>query len=105
MFVEKTESIFCCIFTDGSLGIFSLIERQFVKRISDINFSKSFMDDALCYAVQPEMREKGLDFYWFKYTNQHVVIPKPDIKTIVPIPVKRVLDKPPEKPSSSCLIF
>jgi hypothetical protein len=69
MFVERTESILCCVFTDGSLGIFSLHDRQYVKRISDINFSKSFIDEALCYAVQTDMRDKGLDFYWFKYTN------------------------------------
>jgi hypothetical protein len=69
MFVEKTESIFCCIFTDGSLGIFSIHDKQFVKRISDINFSKSFLDDGLCYAVQSDMRAKGLDFYWIKYSN------------------------------------
>ena len=34
-----------------------------------------------------------------------MVVPKPPIKDIVPVPVKRVLDKPPEPKSSSCLIF
>jgi hypothetical protein len=49
------------LFTDTSLGIFNIETNQILRRLENMDFLKTFIDDAcsLLFGVDP--RERGLD--------------------------------------------
>jgi len=105
--VERTESVLISQFYDKSFGVFNLVEKQFVKRIHDVNFSKCFIDANCTYLAGPDVRGRGIDFYWFKWENEISKFEKPKeqkeakLNLKVPMPTK----KEEQKKSSFCLLF
>lgn len=62
--VDPTEELLMASFTDRSLGIFSISTGLFLRKISDVNFTRSFIDDQCTIVVGFDARERAMDFYW-----------------------------------------
>lgn len=96
-----------CQFFDKSFGVFNLIDKQFVKRIHDVNFNKCFIDANCTYLAGPDVRGRGIDFYWFKWENEITKFEKPKEQKEAKLNLKVAMPakKEEQKKSSFCLLF
>jgi hypothetical protein len=70
-----------------------------VKRVQDLSLGgggpRSFIDSTCTYLAGPDVRARGLDFYWFKWENEIERKPKPveqkemKINLVVTMPGKK----------------
>jgi hypothetical protein len=94
-------------FFDKSIGVFNILTKEFVKRIQDVSFTKCFVDSTCTYLAGPDVRGRGLDFYWFKWENDIRKMPKPVEQKELKVNLKVTMPskKEEQKKSSFCLIF
>lgn len=92
IYVEKSEQVMIGIFSDSSLGIFSIPGNQLLRCLSNMDYSYAFLADSCMQLITSDPRGRGLDFHWLQWDNQVKKVERPPPAVAAPVvEVKQVV--------------
>ncbi len=103
--VERSDQLLIATFSDKSVCVFNIPNTKFVGRLTDLDFSRSYMDENCCYVATADPRGRAIDFHWIRYENIIKRVPKPILDEESHIDVVVEDPKAKKAKSSLCNIF